>query len=88
MVYIERLEGEIYTKRQIYYLLYNTDTEITISCDSVSVFSEFEIKRFQFMGKYKIFVHKSENHSIDFKTHSQKAYCRFGVWSFVLRNLT
>ncbi|MEY8351660.1 hypothetical protein AALF16_26050 [Bacillus cereus] len=67
MVYIEILEklsvGGIYTERQIYDLLCNADTEITILCDSVSALNESEIEKFKVMGKYEIFIHKNENHS-------------------------
>ncbi|MBO1583170.1 hypothetical protein [Bacillus sp. XF8] len=67
MIYIEMLEelsvGGVYTERQIYDLLYNAGTEITILCDSVSEFGESEMERFQVMGKYEIFIHKNENHS-------------------------
>jgi len=54
---------EIYTERQICDLLYNAGTDITILCDSVSEFGESDIKRFQVMGKYEIFIHKNENRS-------------------------
>ncbi|PFV97174.1 hypothetical protein COL21_12680 [Bacillus thuringiensis] len=67
MIYIEISEeltvGEIYTERQIYDLLCNAGTEITILCDSVVEFNESEIERFKVMGKYEIFIHQNENHS-------------------------
>ncbi|MGX5557817.1 hypothetical protein [Bacillus cereus] len=66
-MYIEIIEGltvgEIYTERQIYNLLCNSGTEITILCDSVLEFNESEIERFKVMGKYEIFIHQNENHS-------------------------
>ncbi|PFJ19650.1 hypothetical protein COD67_04830 [Bacillus cereus] len=67
MLYVEMLEelavGGIYTESQIYDLLYNANTEITILCDSVSKFGESGIERFQVMGKYEIFIHKNRNYS-------------------------